>query len=90
MSLLSLCPLLNNKASLSSDEEEHPVVRRPRRKISSPREKEDAEVHPNVEPPATEGPSSAWRPPQEGANVPSQDSTGPQQPRKFRLPTEGE
>ena len=85
-----LCPSLNNKATVSSDEEEHPVVRRPRRKISSPREKEDAEVHPDVEPPVIEGGSSAWRPEQEEPNTSTQDSTGPQQPRKFRLPTEGE
>jgi len=86
---LLCCFLYCNKASASSDEEERPVERRRRRKVSSPREKVDAEIHPDVEPPVVEGPS-AWRPPQTEVNSSSQTSTGPQQPRRFRLPTEGE
>lgn len=83
------CFLHYNKASASSDEEERPVERRRRRKVSSPREKVDAEIHPDVEPPVIEGPS-AWRPPQAEINSSSQSSAGLQQPRRFRLPTEGE
>lgn len=83
------CFLHYNKVSASSDEEERPVERRRRRKVSSPREKADAEIHPDVEPPVIEGPS-AWRPPQAEVNSSSQSSAGLQQPRRFRLPTEGE
>lgn len=85
---LSSCPPLQ-QASESSDEEQHPVERRPRRKMSSSREKVDAEVHPDTDSPVVETPTSAWRSPQEELNTPSQGPTETQQPRRFRLPTEG-